>query len=331
MSNLSSTNFASFNFNLSHWFKTRKEQRLAMALALVIACAGAYRVFATGKGLWASQYASMAALESKIHLLEHEIQENNDLTSDRLARQHVSLPSDSTLAATRYYTWLHELSSKHGWSEVKIDSTSPTTEPSLGERISHSIQARASIEAIGRWLDEFQDYPLLHGITNLQIVDYSPLSGEARVQLNVETLCLHNAPPDLQLEVSSQTEASEERLAARLMQNNPFRRYEPPKQVSVTPVEAEPVIDPLSQVKFVGIVAQNTQSQAWFFDSLKNRELLVPVGSSLEVTGFEGLLNQLDQDCATLEYQGQNIKVRLGQDLRTALAGPAPKTEPIEP
>lgn len=331
MSSPSSTNIASFNFNVSHWFKTRKEQRLAMALAMVIACAGAYRVFATGKGVWASQYASMTALESKIHLLEHEIQENDDLTSDRLARQHVSLPSDSTLAATRYYTWLHELSSKHGWSDVKIDSTSPTTEPTIGERISHSIQARASVEAIGRWLDEFQDYPLLHGLTNLQIVDYSPLSGEARVQLTVETLCLQNAPPDLQLQVSDEAEASEERLAARLMQNNPFRRYEPPKQVSVTPVEVEPVIDPLSHIKFVGIVAQNTQSQAWFFDSLQNRELLVPVGSSLDVKELEGLLKQLDQDCATLEYQGQSIKVRLGQDLRTALADRVPTTNTIEP
>ncbi len=176
----------------------------------------------------------MAALESKIHLLEHEVEENDQLTLDRLARQRVSLPSDSTLAATRYYTWLHELCSKHGWSEVKIDSTAPTTESSIGERISHSLQARASIEAIGRWLDEFQDYPLLHGLTNLQIIDYSPLSGEARVQLSVDTLCLQNAPPDLHLVVSEQVEVSDECLAALLMQNNPFRRYEPPKQVSVT-------------------------------------------------------------------------------------------------
>lgn len=305
---------------LSRWFKTRKEQRLAMALATVVVCAGAYRIFATGQGLWVSQYASIAALESQNHLLEHEIYENDSATMARLERQRVSLPSDSTLAATRYYSWLHELSSKHGWSDVKIDSMSPTEQPAVGERIAHTIQARASVEAIGRWLDEFESYPLLHGLTNLQVVDYSPITGEARVQLSIETLCLNSAPTDLQLEVSDRTDVSEHRLAARLLQENPFRRYEPPKAVSLAPVEVVPEVDPLSKVKFVGIVAQNTRPQAWFFDFLQNREVLVPVGGPLSVKGFVGQLHKLDQDCATLEHQGQSIRVRLGQDLRTAMA-----------
>lgn len=315
------------NVTMSRWFRTRKEQRLAMILAMVVVCAGAYRVFATGQGLWASQYASIAALESQIHLLEHDIEENELATRAKRSRQRVSLPSDSTLAATRYYAWLHQLSSKHGWSEVKIDSTSPTEQPAVGERITHSIQARATIESIGRWLDEFQGYPLLHGLTNLQVIDYSPLTGEARVQLSVETLCLSSAPPDLQLEVSEGADLVDERLAACLKQQNPFRRYEPPRPVSVTPVEVVPQIDPLSQVKFVGIVAQNTQSQAWFFDSLQNREVLVPVGGPLSVNGFEGQLSKLEQDCATLQHQGQLVHVRLGQDLRSAIGAPAQTTE----
>ena len=315
---------------MAGWFKTRKEQRLAMALAFVIVCAGAYRVFATGKGLWAEQYATIAALEGKIHLLEHETRENDEATKNILNKQRVSLPSDSTLAATRYYAWLHALASKHGWSDVKIDSTSPTTEPAIGERISHSIQANASIEAIGKWLDEFQNYPLLHGLTDLQVVDYSPLTGEARIHLSIETLCLSDAPADLQLEVSANSELSENRLAARLAEHNPFRRYEPPKPVSITPVEVVPEIDPLSKIKFVGIVVQNTQPQAWFFDSLQNREVLVPVGSPLVVNGFEGQLNKLDQDCAILERQGQSVQVRLGQDLRSAIAGQQSPTDSIQ-
>ncbi len=312
---------------LSRWFRTPQEQRLAMALAIVIVCAGAYRVFATGKGLWASQYASIAALESQIHLLEHEITENDETTLRLLKSQRVSLPSDSTMAATRYYSWLHELASKHGWADVKIDSTAPAVEASIGERITHSLQARASLEAIGKWLDEFQGYPLLHGLTHLQVLDYSPLTGEARVQLNVETLCLGTAPADMQLDVSDSNELINDRLAASLMQHNPFRRYEPPKPVSVTPVEVVPEIDPLSKIKFVGIVSQNAQSQAWFFDSLENREVLVPIGSSLIVNGFEGLLDKLDQEKATLVYQGLNVQVRLGQDLRTAVAGNAAAAE----
>ena len=318
------SNLSQFSNRMAGWFKTRQEQRLAMALAFVIVCAGAYRVFATGKGLWAEQYATIAALEGKIHVLEHQMHENDDETNGILNKQRVSLPSDSTLAATRYYAWLHALASKHGWSDVKIDSTSPTSEPAIGERISHSIQANASIEAIGKWLDEFQSYPLLHGLTDLQVVDYSPLTGEARVHLSIETLCLHDAAADLQLEVSTNSELADNRLAAKLTENNPFRRYEPPKPVSVTPVEVVPEVDPLSKIKFVGIVSQNTQPQAWFFDSLQNREVLVPLGSPLVVNGFEGQLNKLDQDCATLKHQGQSVQVRLGQDLRTALAGEQP-------
>ncbi len=304
----------------SRWFRTEQEQRLAMALAFAIVCAGAYRVFATGQGLWASQYASIDALESKIHLLEHEISESDNTSMVQLRRQRVSLPSDSTLAATRYYAWLHALASKHGWNDVKIDSTSPTSQDDVGDRVTHSIQARASIEAIGRWLDEFQGYPLLHGLTHLQVADYSPLSGEARVTLTVETLCLRSAPADMQLELSTGSEMPEQGLTAALTQNNPFRRYEPPKPVSVTPIETAPPVDPLSKIKFVGIVAQNTQPQAWFFDSLQNREVLVPVGGPLLVNGFEGQLGKLDQDCATLEHQGKRLRVRLGQDLRTALS-----------
>ncbi len=76
---------------MASWFRTRQEQRLAMALAIVIVCAGAYRVFATGKGLWASQYATIAALESKVHLLEKETQENDESMLAILNRQRVSL------------------------------------------------------------------------------------------------------------------------------------------------------------------------------------------------------------------------------------------------
>lgn len=317
------------NTTISSWFRTPKEQRLAMALAFVIVCAGVYRVFGTGQGLWASQYTSIAALESQNHLLEHEIRENDEATVLRATKQRISLPSDSTLAATRYYTWLHELASKHGWNEVKIESTSPVEQPAVGERLSHSIQGRASIDTIGAWLDEFNGYPLLHGLTNLQIIDYSPMTGEARVQVNVETLCLSNAPPDLQLEVSDSSELVDQPLATCLKQQNPFRRYEPPRPVSVTPVEVVPEIDPLSKIKFVGIVAQNTEPQAWFFDSLENREVLVPIGGPFSVKGFEGQLHKLEQDCATLQYQGHSVRIRLGQDLRTALADAPPAADPL--
>ncbi len=84
-------------------------------------------------------------------------------------------------------------------------------------------------------MDEFQSYPLLHGLTNLQVIDYSPTTGEARIQLSIETLCLSDAPSDLLLDVSENFELPENRLAASLIENNPFRRYEPPKPVSVTP------------------------------------------------------------------------------------------------
>jgi hypothetical protein len=108
-------------------------------------------------------------------------------------------------------------------------------------------------------------------------------------------------------------------LAGTLLENNPFRRYEPPKPVSVTPQEVAPPIDPLSKIKFVGIVSQNTQPQAWFFDSLQNREILVPVGEALVVPGFEGQLQQLNQESATFAQSGQVVEIRLGQDLRYAV------------
>ncbi len=223
-------NTSSFTQQFSSVLKTRHEQRLAMALACVIVCAGCYRVFGTGQGLWASQYASIAALESQNRLLAQEIEENERVTLQRLARQRLSLPSDSTLAATRYLTWLHDLANKHGWTEVKIDSTSPVVDPALGERLSHSVQARASLEAIGKWIDEFYGYPLLHGLTNLQVIDYSPITGEARIQLNIETLCLENAPPDLPLCVSENTELTDDRLANCLREATLFDATSHPSQ-----------------------------------------------------------------------------------------------------
>ncbi len=100
----------------------------------------------------------------------------------------------------------------------------------------------------------------------------------------------------MQLSVSPEQLELETGLAATLVKHNPFRRYEPPKPVVITPTVTAPVIDHLSKVQFVGVVQRDGVPQAWLFDSLTNNELLLAEGKSVSIAEFAGQLNSIDSE-----------------------------------
>jgi hypothetical protein len=309
----------------TRWFRTDQEKRLAIALAAIVFVAIVYRSAVTAKGPWSTQWARIAQLDANIRDLSAEIDRNEQVTQRNLSKQHQSLPADSTLAATRYYAWLYELATKHGLADIKIDNTSPIKDPSVGSRLTFSLQARAAVESVGALVDEFQSYPLLHGLTRLQVIDYSPLSREARIAATIELLCLSDAPADLLLpELTQTTSSSTDRLASLLSQSNPFRRYEPPRPVTVAPTAPTvvvPEVDHLSKVKFIGVVDKDGIRQAWFFDALNNKELLLSSSQILTIEDFQARLEQIELYEVRIVQGDQIVTIRLGDDLRTALSG----------
>ncbi|MCC6510852.1 MAG: hypothetical protein IT423_17240 [Pirellulaceae bacterium] len=305
----------------TRWFRTNQEKRLAIALVGIILAAVAYRSWGTVQGPWSTQLTRIARLDTSIEELIAEIDRREQTTLSSLSNQRQSLPGDTTLAATRYYAWLYELAAKHGFEDVKIDNTAPLKDPALGSRLTFSFQARANVESVGAFVDEFQSYPLLHGLTRLQMVDYSPLNREARVAATIELLCLSDAPDDMILpELTQATASSSDNLAALLSQTDPFRRYEPPRPVTVAPAIEVPVVDHLSKVKFIGVVNKDGARQAWFFDELSNTELLLSPSQLLNVEEFEGRLEQIEQYEVRVVRGEQVVTIRLGENIRTALS-----------
>lgn len=104
-----------------------------------------------------------------------------------------------------------------------------------------------------------------------------------------------------------------------LIARNPFAKPAPKvvERPPPPPVEQPPEIDPAEFTYLVAAFSQDGHWQAWLYDRLNNRNVVVSTGNPFTVAGIEGLVRTIGNDFIVFEYDQARWRLGLGKNLRS--------------
>jgi len=312
--------------------KNRREKVLAGSLLAIVALSlGQDAVDAVVLGPLETKDAELTDLRQKVGSrklefgrIEHAQRELKTLCSQ-------SLPPDPSIATTLYQNWLIETARKSGIQSAQVTPGRPILESGVGHRIVLSLQAATGPAQLGAFLDAFYETPLLHRVTGVSLASGTGLrESRPRMSVTIEALSLLDSEPRTELfpqtDNPDDTQADEAESVSGpsaqkfLTGRNPFQRgYNgPPKRSPPKPVRTRPrpkPVDPLTKITLVASFVTETQTEAWFYDSLAGRQTVVALGQDFKLAGLRGKFVTLGSDSAVFEVGGRRQPLRIGDQL----------------
>lgn len=289
-----------------------------------------------------------AITEATTQVDEHQRQVNR-LLHDLHALEEAanrSLPADPGRASALYQAWLVQQLSNSSIEAATVNPSIPITDEFLGHRIPFSIECDASAAAIATFLDRFSSTPLLHRITNLQIVNSSNgFDDRHRLAVSIEALALPTAP-----EVDSLPEpilnSDPTASLASLFENHPLLTLPqspqptviaentppaetgtlpdattPPDQPAPTeppeppepPRPPAPKYSPGQSLQFIGSILSGETRRAWFVDRRSGDEHFAAVSEDVSIPELAVKVLALTDDSVTVLYKTKRVRLKLGQ------------------
>jgi hypothetical protein len=136
--------------------------------------------------------------------------------------------------------------------------------------------------------------------------DGSAATSHARGE-TVEFIPLTSSPPET-------IRPSYEQLVAQ----NPFAKPAPPVVEEVPLVQDDaPELDPAEFTYLVGAFAEDDQHQAWLYDRLNNKTVIVSIGDPFSVAGIVGVVQSVGNGFILLQHNDSLWRLRLGKNLRS--------------
>jgi hypothetical protein len=166
-------------------------------------------------------------------------------------------------------------------------------------------------ETSGCWLRIGGEYMPAVAASGMQWSVKRPASGPAANSHargeSVEFIPLTSSPPE-------ETRPAYEDLVAQ----NPFAKPAPPvvEQVPLVGDEA-PELDPAEFTYLVGAFAEDDQHQAWLYDRLNNKTVIVSIGDPFSVAGIVGVVRSIGNGFILLQHNDSLWRLRLGKNLRS--------------
>lgn len=103
-----------------------------------------------------------------------------------------------------------------------------------------------------------------------------------------------------------------------LVAQNPFAKPTPKVVERPPPPQAEALkIDPAEFTYLVAAFSQNDQRQAWLYDRLNNKNVVIGPGKPFSVAGIQGFVQAIGDDFVLLDYGESRWRLRLGKNLRS--------------
>lgn len=244
-----------------------------------------------------------------------------------------SLPADPGKAAVAYQGWLIRHLETCSIQNAIVTPAPALVEEHVGHRIPFTIQCDGSTSSIAQFLDQFYATPLLHRITNLNIVNASEGEGTHRVTIAIEAQAFSSAT-DIETLPEPIVADDAPTLLATLSTGDIFRRQLPvqvaveqPPATLATPTPSEtqpepPKADPLKSIRFVASVWNGKQRVAWFVDQRSKEERTVIADAELVLPELTGKVLSIDDDRLLMEMSGQKFSLQLGQTLSQRLTPP---------
>lgn len=336
--------------------RTRREKILATLAAAAVTVA---LLLESGFELPLHPFADLdlALTEATAQAEEHQVQVNrllHDLQALEDAAKR-SLPADPGRASALYQAWLVQQLTNSGIEAASVNPSTPITDEFLGYRIPVSIECDAPAAAIAEFIDRFSSTPLLHRLTNVQIVNSSSgFDDHHRLAVTIEALALPTAPEvDVLPEPDSSMEP--ETTLASLFENSPLLtlpqppappQLPEPQAVAETTPAGQPVTDttapvepavpadppkpptppapkysPGQSLQFIGSILSGETRRAWFVDRRSGDEYFAAASEDITVPELTVKILTVTDDSVTVLYKSRRVRMRLGQ---TAALPPAP-------
>ncbi len=284
---------------------------------ILVALLAVMLLYFGGEWLWRKAVEDpLEARQAKAERLEKELaKRDKELAAIRKAAADIdrwkeeSLPSDPQVARSLYRAWLLELVGKVGFANRNVEAGEPVDRRGLYQSITFSVQGRANLEQLTRFLYQFYRAGHLHQIRSLSITPMAS-SGALDLSLVVEALVLPRKEPKERL-----SNSTSDRLA--------FEKFD---DYAVIPRRNlfgfSGTFDPIDQAFLTGIQHINGRPEAWFTIRTEDKVVKLKPGESLQVGQFSGKVVEVEGDDVVLESQGQRWLLSLGESLAQAFALP---------
>jgi hypothetical protein len=234
--------------------------------------------------------------------------------SQRLAEwQRRALPSDRANARSLYQNWLRRLTDEAGFRQAKISSSEAESRRNTFDRFSFTVQGRASLDGMTRFLYDF--YSAGH-LQQIRLLDAKPIdnSTDLDVNMTIEAMSLPGADRKDQL---SKEPRHGPPLAKRSLYSGPivgrnlFAPYAAP-----TRTRERPSLD-LARFMFVtAILEVDGRRQVWLFDRTSGRTWKLSDGESFHVGALSGQVKSVGPTEVIVDLDGQVRRLGHGDNLR---------------
>lgn len=239
-----------------------------------------------------------------------------------------SLPPDPSVASTVYQQWLLDLVQHAGWTDSVVNPNRVVPQGDVYFRIPFTIQGRCDWGQLCDFLCEYGRADLLQKVTQVSLDaldnDDEPML-DASVQ--VEALAVSRAAPRTTLGLrTSQPASRSARLRSEydvLVDRNPFARGYRSSPVAPPLVTTPPLVRPApappdtaGQIVLVACIRRSGQREAWLYDRIGKREVVLVEGESFQAAELTGSVVAIADDHVVLQVSGTARRLELGQNLR---------------
>ena len=243
-----------------------------------------------------------------------------------------SLPPDPSTASALYQNWLLDLATKAELDNVIVTPNRVVCQEGSYYRIPFALQARAKLDRLCDFLGEFYRVDLLHRISQIRLEAVE--NGDdptLEIALHLEGAALPIATPRSTLfpdakQPRSRAEDPERDGTAheQIVNRNLFVKSSArvkPKTSKDNEVPVASSTDHAAQVYLIALLTHDDQREAWLYDRMASRQLVLTQGSSFDMADISGCLSVIDRDFVLIDMRGVTWRLELGHNLRQMTRG----------
>ncbi len=322
----------------------KKREKILLGIFL-----GILVVFGGGRFIDATFLKPVETGERRIEFLAQSIEQHN-VQQARIRSAHAklaewtsrSLPPDPSSAATLYQNWLIELDRKANLQDAVVSPNRIVPEGESWFRMPFTIQARSKLDQLCQFLFDFEQAPLLHKITRIDVVsnEHTP-NPSLQITIQLEAISLKSAAERSELLPKGTADATHTTMTrtigdyAALIRGNKFvRGYRRPISIRAARRDAptvrrrpetgrtrpeakpKPKVDAAAHVFLIASLISNQKAEAWLYDRLHKRRVDLQEGVDFAVAGIEGTVVSISKHAIVLDLQGITRQLAIGQSLR---------------
>ena len=252
--------------------------------------------------------------------LEKDIAKREKLLADgRVAGKKIelwqkkSLPADLETARSLYRNWSLNVIRQAKLQNATVDSGSPSTRYGLYRAMPFDVKARGTLAQLTTALFQFTSSDQLHEIKSLRLTPIAA-TGQFDITLRIEALMIPGTKRKTlntgKANVLASSSVSDYSIIAK---DNFFG-------IGISQ------LDPMKMTTLSAITVRNDEPVAWFTEQITGRVIKAGPNATFETDALSGRIVQIDDDSATIETSGQQLRIAIGKSFAEGVVVPLKQT-----